>query len=520
MTPYRELRLRTLGLVLLMAPLACHVPSTEEADLTENDIELASEDATADHGARRSIASFAFDVRNGEITLAASELGFRAQQLTPDDIEAVITSATFLPNQELALFASFENLSDQLEYFEVVFSDHPATSPGVTAEFPTLDPELRWYPGQPAGPYEFRVQHPGGTFQFYIQIFAEVDPVCPGVVGWPDVDGDGHGDPGALPMEFCDEDERDEEDHVQDPDDCDDLDPDVNPSADEVCGNAIDDDCDGGVDEDCSNDFCQASCTSQTVIPVCDGPPTGHIDNPPQPPGCLEVALTPNAACHPRLLDFASEVIQGSCSTMTPTNACDFVPAPPSMCVAANASRSLDGFGGTDALHGGSASDYLAGGNGDDYEHGHLAGDVIFGGSGVDRIEGGRGNDELHDDQGDDHIYGGLDDDTLFDGPGDDTYWWHKRVFAPECGGPGGPGGPGPGGPVPDDGSDTLSRDSRYSQFGNNRLALIGVAADEYCLQESADEIIVHMCDGSSAITIRDGAISCIEPDAQPSNEI
>jgi len=57
--------------------------------------------------------------------------------------------------------------------------------------------------------------------------------------GWVDTDGDGHGDPDAH-IEDCDP-----TDLVDVGDDCDDSDPAISPSAEEICGNGIDDDCDG-----------------------------------------------------------------------------------------------------------------------------------------------------------------------------------------------------------------------------------------------------------------------------------
>jgi len=52
------------------------------------------------------------------------------------------------------------------------------------------------------------------------------------------------------PYECWDDDGDSYEDEACGGDDCDDTDPDVNPGAEEVCGNGIDDDCDGAVDYD------------------------------------------------------------------------------------------------------------------------------------------------------------------------------------------------------------------------------------------------------------------------------
>jgi hypothetical protein len=66
---------------------------------------------------------------------------------------------------------------------------------------------------------------------------------------WADSDGDGVGDP-AAPVEAC----ALEDGLVDNADDCDDSDPAVNPSAEEIC-NEIDDDCDLGVDEGVTTTF-------------------------------------------------------------------------------------------------------------------------------------------------------------------------------------------------------------------------------------------------------------------------
>ncbi len=63
------------------------------------------------------------------------------------------------------------------------------------------------------------------------------------VTRWTDADGDGFGDP-ATQEDTCNPDN----DHVDNPDDCDDAEPGVNPDAPETC-NARDDDCNGLVDD-------------------------------------------------------------------------------------------------------------------------------------------------------------------------------------------------------------------------------------------------------------------------------
>jgi hypothetical protein len=61
---------------------------------------------------------------------------------------------------------------------------------------------------------------------------------------WPDVDGDGYGEPKGAVVLACEA----PDDTAPDASDCDDLDPLINPGATEVC-NGIDDDCDALVDD-------------------------------------------------------------------------------------------------------------------------------------------------------------------------------------------------------------------------------------------------------------------------------
>jgi len=70
-----------------------------------------------------------------------------------------------------------------------------------------------------------------------------VDPSMGGVEAYVDGDRDGHGDP-SQPVLVCSVAAHPELSALGD--DCDDVDPAVNPSAEEVCGNGIDEDCDGG----------------------------------------------------------------------------------------------------------------------------------------------------------------------------------------------------------------------------------------------------------------------------------
>ena len=69
------------------------------------------------------------------------------------------------------------------------------------------------------------------------------------VVWFRDADADGHGDAGDERIDCAQP-----EGYVEEPDDCDDADPAVNPGAVEVC-NERDDDCDGSVDEDVQSVF-------------------------------------------------------------------------------------------------------------------------------------------------------------------------------------------------------------------------------------------------------------------------
>ncbi len=71
----------------------------------------------------------------------------------------------------------------------------------------------------------------------------DADPDLVGDVDWyPDADADGYGDADATVVISC----APVDGSVNDDTDCDDVDPDVNPAAPEVCNNGVDDDCDGG----------------------------------------------------------------------------------------------------------------------------------------------------------------------------------------------------------------------------------------------------------------------------------
>ncbi|MGM0557002.1 MAG: MopE-related protein [Myxococcota bacterium] len=52
--------------------------------------------------------------------------------------------------------------------------------------------------------------------------------------------------------------------------DCDDTDPDINPGAEEVCGNGVDDDCNGAVDDGCQTECCPDGCGDDEVCSVCE----------------------------------------------------------------------------------------------------------------------------------------------------------------------------------------------------------------------------------------------------------
>ncbi len=72
-----------------------------------------------------------------------------------------------------------------------------------------------------------------------------IDEDAPVYSWYPDADGDGHGDPHALPLQDC----MAIADHVTVADDCDDGDATTYPGADEYC-DGVDNDCDGATDED------------------------------------------------------------------------------------------------------------------------------------------------------------------------------------------------------------------------------------------------------------------------------
>ena len=72
--------------------------------------------------------------------------------------------------------------------------------------------------------------------------YVDEDDAVDAITWYQDGDGDGYGDAFASQL-ACDA----PPDHVADASDCDDVDPAVNPAADELC-NGLDDDCDGDVD--------------------------------------------------------------------------------------------------------------------------------------------------------------------------------------------------------------------------------------------------------------------------------
>jgi hypothetical protein len=100
---------------------------------------------------------------------------------------------------------------------------------------------------------------------------------------YPDADNDGAGDADAQPLYDC----RRPAGYVSRNDDCDDLDPDISPLADEVC-NGEDDDCDGDIDLD-DPDLDEADATwyrdgdgdgvgdSSNTLVSCE-PPDGYAD--------------------------------------------------------------------------------------------------------------------------------------------------------------------------------------------------------------------------------------------------
>ena len=69
-----------------------------------------------------------------------------------------------------------------------------------------------------------------------------IDEDAPTSTWFPDLDGDGFGDPGA-PREACSQPEG----FLTDDSDCDDAEGDIHPGADEVCGDGVDSDCDGAI---------------------------------------------------------------------------------------------------------------------------------------------------------------------------------------------------------------------------------------------------------------------------------
>ncbi len=87
------------------------------------------------------------------------------------------------------------------------------------------------------------------------EVCDEKDNDCDGEVDegvtntyYEDSDGDGYGS--SKSIQACSKPSG----YVTNQDDCDDSDPNINPSAEEVCDNNVDDNCDGRIDEDCESD--------------------------------------------------------------------------------------------------------------------------------------------------------------------------------------------------------------------------------------------------------------------------
>jgi hypothetical protein len=111
-----------------------------------------------------------------------------------------------------------------------------------------------------------------------IEICDDLDNDCNDVVDdaeggsrfFPDGDGDGYGvgegEPACAPPDSS---------SVRVGGDCDDLDPEVSPGADEVCDDGVDDDCSGLADDDCA-----------TADPIDDGGATDPIDDGGADGGC------------------------------------------------------------------------------------------------------------------------------------------------------------------------------------------------------------------------------------------
>ncbi len=88
---------------------------------------------------------------------------------------------------------------------------------------------------------------------------------------YADVDGDGYGD-ASVEMQDCEPTDG----WVEDPNDCDDTDPAINPGVEEICGNQIDDNCDGSGNEcDLPDEFSVEDCPVK-ILGVAEGDRAAH----------------------------------------------------------------------------------------------------------------------------------------------------------------------------------------------------------------------------------------------------
>lgn len=142
----------------------------------------------------RPLATIEFAVVDGQLRTQTmvSPVGFRAGLLGPGDVSAEVVSARFGAGNRMRLAAEFTNVTADSVFTNLEFRLSDRSSDGVRSTLPTVT--TKWAAGEVGGEYWFDVEHPGGNFEFYIEVWG--DPAdSPGdqVYEWQ-VDEDGSRD--------------------------------------------------------------------------------------------------------------------------------------------------------------------------------------------------------------------------------------------------------------------------------------------------------------------------------------